>query len=145
MFSPSTLRVLALVAAMAPVAGCQAMFGDDQDNSIGAQRLAASAPVASRQRLGDDGYPLLGAFPGTAAPQLTDAEVANDSARFNSLAAQRSAAPNATGYEAKIARAEALRKRQEAQVKAEMAKRPRPAKPTAPTPQQVLQQIESGA
>ncbi len=143
MFSSSTLRVLALVAVIAPVAGCQAMFGDDQ-TSIGEQRLATSAPVASKQRLGDDGYPLLGAFPGTAAPQLTDAEVTSDSSRFNGLAAQRSASSGATDYDAKIARAEALRTQQAAEVEAAMAKKPNSAKPTRPTPADVLKQIESG-
>ncbi len=144
MFSSSTLRVLALLVAVAPAAGCQAMFGDDQDNSIGAQRLAATAPVASRQRLGDDGYPLLGAFPGAAAPQLTDAEVSSDSTRFNKLAAQRSAAPNATDYDARIARAQALRARQAAEVEAGLARKSKPARPRGPTPEEVLRQIESG-
>ena len=144
MSSSSTLRVLALVAAIAPVAGCQAMFGDDQ-TSIGEQRLAASAPVVSSQRLGDDGYPLLGAFPGAAAPQLTDAEVSSDSSRFNGMAAERTAAPNTTDYAAKIARAEALRAQQAASVEATTAKQASArAKPTGPTPAEVLKQIESG-
>ena len=144
MFSSSTLRVLALVAAIAPFAGCQAMFGDDQ-TSIGEQRLAVSAPVASKQRLGDDGYPLLGAFPGTAAPQLTDAEVSSDSSRFNGLAAERTATPSTADYDAKIARADAVRARQAAEVEAAKAKRAAArVRPTGPTPAEVLKQIESG-
>ena len=150
MLSSPVVRILALAAVLAPLGGCQAFFGDDQDNSIGSQRLAATAPVASKQRLDDDGYPLLGAFPGTAAPQLTDAEVSRDSGRFNGVASERAATPAANDYAARLARADAVRRRQLADVNAALAKKPTPAKSTGskgssgPTPEEVLKQIESG-
>ena len=149
----SSLRFIAIVAAMLPAAGCQSLFGEEPNTSVGAQRLAATAPVASSQRLGEDGYPLLGAFPGKAATQLTDAEVSSDRSRFNGLATQRSAgsAPagaDTAGYDAAVARAAALRASQAEAVQAQMAKKPKPkpkpATRTGPSPGDVLKQIQSG-
>ncbi|MEF2550568.1 hypothetical protein VQ042_04210 [Aurantimonas sp. A2-1-M11] len=143
----SVIRPFAIVLALLPVAACQS-----DDTSIGALRLAASPDVPSSQRADADGYPLLGAYPGKAAAQLTDAEVQAEQARLAAAASQHAGAAAApSGFAGKIQRAESVRQQQAAEVEAVLATQPSPRdasgnRPTrtVPTPEEVLRQIEAG-
>ncbi|UIJ73557.1 hypothetical protein [Aurantimonas sp. HBX-1] len=142
----SLLRTLAVCGAVLPAAGCQAMFGDDEDTSIGAMRLAAAPSVASAQQRDEDGYPLLGAMPKAAAPQLTDAEAQAGQAQLGAMAQQRAVTAPSSGP-AQVARLQALRQQQAAEVEAALARRPQAQQPAATRPQSpedVLRQIEAG-
>lgn len=142
----SLLRTLAVCCAVVPVAGCQSIFGEEEDTSIGAMRLAAAPDVPTTQRRDEGGFPLLGAFPSAAAPQLTDAEAQAGQARLGALAQERAATPPASGP-AQVARLQALRQQQAAEVDAALARRPEaPQSGTArpQSPEDVLRQIEAG-
>ncbi|HEX2018215.1 MAG TPA: hypothetical protein VGO17_04680 [Aurantimonas sp.] len=142
----SLLRTLAICCAVMPAAGCQSIFGDDEDTSIGALRLAAAPDVASTQRTDENGYPLLGASPSAAAPQLTDAEAQANQARLGAMVQERAVAPPSSGP-AQVARLQALREQQAAEVEAALARRPQAQEPAASRPQspaEILRQIEAG-
>ncbi|MBB4001769.1 hypothetical protein [Aurantimonas endophytica] len=142
----SLLRTLAVCCAIVPAAGCQSFFGDDEDTSVGAMRLAAAPAVPSAQRRDEDGFPLLGAVPRAAAPQLTDAEAQAGQAQLGAMAQQRAATPPSSGP-AQVARLQALRQQQAAEVDAALARRPEAQQPAASRPQSpedVLRQIEAG-
>ena len=141
----SLLRTLVLCCAVVPAAGCQSIFGDDEDTSIGALRLAAAPDVPTTQRRDEGGFPLLGAFPSAAAPQLTDAEAQAGQARLGAMAQERAATPPPSGP-AQVARLQALRQRQAAEVDAALARRPQAQQPAATrqSPEDVLRQIEGG-
>ncbi|MBC6717251.1 hypothetical protein H9Q09_13640 [Aurantimonas sp. DM33-3] len=143
----SVIRPFAIVLALLPAAACQS-----ENTSVGALRLAASPDVPSSQRTDADGYPLLGAYPGRAAEQLTDAEVQAEQARLAATAGQHaSAAAQPSGFDGKIQRAQSVRQQQAAEMEAVLATEPtprdatgnRPAR-TGPTPEEVLRQIEAG-
>ncbi|MER0239219.1 hypothetical protein [Fulvimarina sp. MAC8] len=136
-----------LVGTLA-LSGCQGIFPGEEDSSLGALRLGEARAVASQQRLDDDGYPLLGAYPGAAAPQLADENVAALDARYNGIAAQRAGASGNTGYSSAIARAQNARQRQAQAVStldAEAASQPAASGTTerGPRPEDVLRQIEA--
>lgn len=64
---------LLAICAVLPLVGCAPLMRPE-----GPSKVAQRAPIdsgPSTQRRGPDGYPLLGAFPSSAAPQLADAEV----------------------------------------------------------------------
>ncbi|GGD18579.1 hypothetical protein [Aureimonas glaciei] len=71
----NALRGASLLAifVVLPLVGCAPLMRPE-----GPSKVAQRAPIdsgPSTQRRGPDGYPLLGAFPSSAAPQLADAEV----------------------------------------------------------------------
>ncbi|MCK5932565.1 MAG: hypothetical protein KAG89_10395 [Fulvimarina manganoxydans] len=138
------LATFGLIAAASSLSACQA-FGPEEETSVGALRLSAAQPVASSQRLDEDGYPLLGAYPGAAAPQLSEAEVASADSRLNQVAASRTGTGGATGYDAKIASLKAIRDRRVSEAEAALATQPRPSRTTGrgPRPEDVLREIES--
>lgn len=136
-----------LVGALA-LSGCQSIFPGEEDASVGALRLSEAGTVASQQRLDEDGFPLLGAYPGAAAPQLADENVAALDARYNGIAAQRAGAANDTGYSSALSRAQNARQRQAQAVStldAEAASQPAASGTTerGPRPEDVLRQIEA--
>ncbi|MEF2546650.1 hypothetical protein VQ045_05705 [Aurantimonas sp. E1-2-R+4] len=144
MITLSVLRPLAVLAVLLPAAACQSIFPDEEDPSLAALRAQAAAPVASSQRFDSDGYPLLGAYPDTAAPQLTDAQVRAQQSRLNAQASQRASAATSSSYPSEIARLEGVRRKQAADVDAALATKPTPnAQPTL-SPEEVLRQIEAG-
>ncbi|MBO0662810.1 hypothetical protein LQ948_08415 [Jiella sp. MQZ9-1] len=143
-------RALALATLAVVVAGCQSA-----DERTGAMQAASFQRVPpdgrSGQRLGPDGYPLLGAYPNAAAPQLSDATVKAGLSRAEAIAARRKGATSSRSYQAEIARLKRLRRQQLAEVKKVMAQKPSTtqtnvgtkAKPSQ-SPDEVLRQIESG-
>ncbi|MEN3791892.1 hypothetical protein [Fulvimarina sp. MAC3] len=136
-----------LVGALA-LTGCQSIFPGEEDDSLGALRLSEAEAVASQQRLDEDGYPLLGAYPGAAAPQLADENVAVLDARYNGIAAQRAGASANTDYSSALSRAQSARERQARAVSslnAEAATQPAASGTTerGPRPEDVLRQIEA--
>ena len=101
-------RLLAIFA-LVPLVGCQSFYRPE-----GPSKVAQRAPIESgpsTQRRGPDGYPLLGAFPSSAATQLTDATVnAERSGLQGAQAGQGSAGANAAAdYDRSLAEAKALR------------------------------------
>ncbi|WP_206454415.1 hypothetical protein [Aurantimonas marina] len=140
----SVLRPLAVIAVLLPAAACQSIFPDEEDPSLAALRSAAAASVASSQQVDKDGFPLLGAYPGTAAQQLTDAEVRAQQARLNAQASQRTSAATSSSYSSEIARLEGVRQKQAVDVDAALAAKPTPNAPAPPSPEEVLRQIEAG-
>lgn len=127
-----------------PATACQSIFPDEEDPSLAALRSAAAAPVASSQQVDKDGFPLLGAYPDRAAPQLTDAEVRAQQARLNAQASQRASTTISSSYPAEIARLEGVRRKQAADVDAALAAEPTPTARTTLSPEEVLRQIEAG-
>ena len=101
-------RLLAIIA-LVPLVGCQPLFRPE-----GPSKMAQRAPIdsgPSTQRRGSDGYPLLGAFPSSAAAQLPDATVnAERSDLQGAQASQGTAGTNAAAeYDRSLAQARALR------------------------------------
>ncbi|MCW4114459.1 hypothetical protein NPA31_005710 [Aurantimonas sp. MSK8Z-1] len=121
---PSTARRLRLAAvlATAPLAACTSMF-PDEDPTAGLERARMVENGPSAQRLGSDGYPLLGAFPNTAAPQLDNTTVANERRQLEAEA-QVSAAMtggNAAAYQQSVSQMQALGDKTRADVAAAVA------------------------
>lgn len=101
--------------AMAPLAACNIV--PPEGPSLLAQRPNRDFGP-SAQRLDENGYPLLGAFPNQAAPQLDSAVVAQD--RRNLLSAGRSQNAEvrsaAAEYNQSVAEARKIRSQHEADV-----------------------------
>lgn len=144
MVRPSILRFLALAASLAPMAGCQSFLNKDDAPDPQLARANALPPVASTQRLDKDGYPLLGAYPSSAAPQLSDAEVTGQERSLSTRVVPAAGAANTAAYDAKVAQARAVRARQAAEVDKALAgtsgTMTQPSDPAA-----VRQEIENGA
>ncbi|MBO0902570.1 hypothetical protein [Jiella sonneratiae] len=141
------LTALAMTAALA---GCQAAYEEAMT-----PQTVAYHPVApdgrSGQRLGPDGYPMLGAYPDAAAPQVDDATVAAQRRRAAALAGKRGGAASTRGYDAEIARLKRLKRRQAEEVDAALARKPESAavkvgsgQAPSRTPEEVLRQIQTG-
>ncbi|MCE7030042.1 hypothetical protein [Jiella avicenniae] len=149
MIGQRAIRALAAAALAAFVSGCQSA----DDAPMSAQNVAYR-PVApdgsSGQRLGADGYPLLGAYPNAAAPQIDDASVAAQEGRARALAARRKGGVSTRGYEAEIARMKRIKRQQAQEVETALAKRPERnavsvgtgVKPSR-SPEDVLREIQS--
>ncbi|ORE98288.1 hypothetical protein [Aurantimonas sp. 22II-16-19i] len=153
-------RALAAVVLGGLLAGCQSAYDDPaMPQAVSYQRVAPDG--RSGQRLGPDGYPLLGAFPNVAAPQVDDATVSAQERRTAAVATRGRGAGSARGYEADIARMQRVRRQQAEEVEAALAAKPdrsavsvdaRTGTSTgtgtgaAPsrTPEEVLRQIQSG-
>ncbi|WP_156382209.1 MULTISPECIES: hypothetical protein [unclassified Aureimonas] len=126
------------------LAGCQSILPGD-----GPSRLALrQAPVvaSSGQKLGPDGYPLLGAFPNSAAPQIDDASVQAARGGLETAATSQNAtaASANASYQAKLAEMQAIKTQQSKDVAAALAPPPAgtSAKPAADDPAAVLREIE---
>lgn len=143
-------RALAAVVAAGLLAGCQSY----QDAAM-APEAVSYRPVPpegrSGQRLGPDGYPLLGAYPNAAAPQVDDATVAAQQRRAASLAYRRRGAASSRGYEAEVARMQRLKRQQAKDVDEALASRPTGSGVSVGTkqtpsrsPDDVLRRIEAG-
>ncbi|RFC65470.1 hypothetical protein DYI37_06550 [Fulvimarina endophytica] len=138
-------RIAGLLVASLGLAGCQGLFPGEEDSSIGAARLSQAGRVASTQRLGEDGYPLLGAYPSAAAPQLSNEAVSQTKATFTGIAQSRAAAGASVSSNAgTIAQLQNARARQAA-VAEQTASQPAASGTTGrgPRPQDVLRQIEA--
>lgn len=138
-------RCLAPIAAVLALAACQGVDAGAEGNSIGAMRLASTQPVASAQRLDDEGYPLLGAFPRAAAPQLSDAQVSQSDMQLNAVASRQTGTSDARQYNARIASLEEARRRQAAEIAERQASQPaaRSTPGGGPRPEDVLSEIEA--
>jgi hypothetical protein len=107
----NALRGASLLAifVVLPLVGCAPFMRPE-----GPSKMAQRAPIdsgPSTQRLGPDGYPLLGAFPNSAAPQLADGEVTTErSGLQGAQAGQGTAGATADAdYARQLAEARALR------------------------------------
>lgn len=110
----SVCAVAALLLAAPGLAGCQAFLPRD-DTPV----LPAAFPVAvdggpSSQRLDEDGYPLIGAYPTAATAQATPETVEATRERFAN-AAGRGAGSTAGSYQARVNDLNARRRAAQAQ------------------------------
>lgn len=132
---PATILVIAALAG-----GCTLI--PPEGPSILAQRPKIdSGPSA--QRLGPDGYPLLGAFPNSAAAQLPDAAVGARRGDLQSAAATQNASGTSAAamYRQSIAEAEAVRAQTRRDVDAAVSTGQSVGAP-AMTNEEVLRRIE---
>lgn len=143
------LRALAATAMAALFSGCQSADGPMSAQNVAYQPVAPDG--RSGQRLGVDGYPLLGAYPQAAAPQLEDAAVMAQEQRATALANQRKGSVSTRGYEAEIARLNRLKRQQAEDVEAALARKPEQASVSvgtgatpSRTPEDVLREIQAG-
>lgn len=146
MTMPAWSRCLLLagaVVAAAPLAGCNII--PPEGPSLIAQRPNRDFGPSS-QRQDKNGYPLLGAFPGAAAPQLDSNAVAQD--RANMLAAGnqqnnevRSAAAE---YRQSVGEAQAIRAQHQRDVNA-LTSTPVNRDSARRSNEEVLRQIEQGS
>ncbi len=106
------------VAALGPLAGCN-ILPPPEGPSLLAQRPDRSFGPSS-QRLDENGYPLLGAFPGQAAPQLDSAAVASDRDGLLSAARQQNNQVRSASaeYQSSVAAARKIRAQHEKDVNA---------------------------
>ncbi len=150
MIGQRAIRALSVAALAAFVSGCQSA----DDAPMSAQGVAYQpAPPDGRsgQRLGPDGYPLLGAYPNAAAAQVDDATVAAQERRGAELASRRGGRASTRSYEAEIARMKRVKRQQSEDVEAALARKPEKsavsvgtgATPSR-TPEEVLRQIQAG-
>lgn len=116
-------RALAAVVLGGLLAGCQSATDDPaMMQPVSYQRVAPDGQ--SGQRLGPDGYPMLGAFPNVAAPQVDDATVSAQEQRTAALATRSRGRSSARGYEADIARMQRVKREQAEEVEAALAAKP---------------------
>ncbi|NDW03193.1 hypothetical protein [Jiella pacifica] len=150
MIGQMAIRALAAAALAGFVSGCQSAY----DAPMSAEQVAyqpAGPDGRSGQRLGADGYPLLGAYPNAAAPQIDDASVTAQDQRAKTLAARRKGGVSTRGYEAEIARLKRLKRQQAQDVETALARKPERsavsvgtgAKPSR-SPEDVLREIQAG-
>ncbi len=109
----------AAAAALSSLQGCNAYLPQDGGPSPLAQRPNHQFGP-SNQRLDEDGYPLLGAFPGQAAQQLDSRAVAADTSQLSTAANQQNAQVRsaAAEYRQSLTEAQAIRAQHRADVTA---------------------------
>ncbi|MBC8128883.1 MAG: hypothetical protein H7Y08_01025 [Rhizobiaceae bacterium] len=78
-----------MVLCVAPLATACGLIPPEGPSQLDMRPRIDSGPSA--QRLGPDGYPLLGAFPSSAAAQLPDAEVVAERGQLQSAAGTQAA------------------------------------------------------
>ncbi|WP_102959176.1 hypothetical protein [Mangrovicella endophytica] len=138
------LRFAAAAAATILLSACQS---DDAalyaDPAVASMRSAVPANLPSTQQLDDEGYPLVGAYPTSAATQLKDAEVVNERRGLQAAASVQNAAAVSTSaaYGQSIRDLSAIQKKQRAEAEAALAQRRDPAI-TPASAEAVLRQIE---
>ena len=125
-----------------PLGGCQSMFPGEEDPAIALMRSAAADSGPSAQRLDAGGFPMLGAFPDSAAPQLPDAAVASERQRLQAAAAAQNGAAAASDYQASIEALESLKQRQRAEAEAALTDPGGEPPAAGASPEDVLRQIE---
>ncbi|SJZ49667.1 hypothetical protein [Consotaella salsifontis] len=69
----SRVARLAAICALITAGACQSVFSGGEDPAVALRPTPVQ--VDSAQRLGNDGYPLLGAMPRAATAQMSDADV----------------------------------------------------------------------
>lgn len=102
----AVVRTVGLVVLGAGLAGCQSFLPRDDTPIRPAPFPVAVEPGPSSQRLDEDGYPMIGAYPTAATAQADAATVSDAQARF---AGGRRPTPNTGAYEARIAELTARR------------------------------------
>tara|TARA_R110002020_G_scaffold198826_3_gene400012 strand:+ start:147 stop:599 length:453 start_codon:yes stop_codon:yes gene_type:complete len=149
MIGQIAIRVLAAAGLAAFVSGCQSAYDAPMAQQVSYQPAAPDG--RSGQRLGADGYPLLGAYPNAAAPQIDDASVAAQDRRAKALAARRKGGVSTRGYDAEIARLKRLKRQQAEDVETALAQKPERSAVSVGTgaqpsrsPNDVLREIQAG-
>lgn len=150
--SPTPMKKLArllrltVILACPMMAACHSIFPGGDDANLAGLEPDSVKGVVSKQRLDSDGYPLLGAYPDAAAPQLSATAVtgARTSLKAEQQAHESGAAASSGEYQQSIAELEAVKARQkkavDAAMKAGAAKSSAAAK--AQSPDEVLREIE---
>jgi len=151
MFALKLIRSRAVAAGVLPAGACQSIFSDADDATVAILQAAPPPVGGSAQRRDEDGYPLLGAYPRSAAPQLKDETVKAEQARLNAVADERKSATSkstAQEYASDIQPLRSVRQEQAATVDKALKNRPKAkaatAKKPATRPEDVLRQIEAG-
>lgn len=137
------MRLVAVLALAPLLAACNSLIPEEGPSKLAMRPRIDSGP--SNQRLGPDGYPLLGAFPNSAAPQLTEPTVVAERGSLKATAAVQNAGAStaAADYRRKLAEAAAARAQAHRQVDAAVAHGAGPADPSADANgAAVLRQIE---
>ena len=103
-------RGLVVIASLcaATLAGCQSYIPRAEDPIRPVPLAASMPPTSSSQRLDEDGYPMIGAYPTAAGAQLTDDEVRSNRAGLAQSAAGRGAPVDTSGYRRSVAEMKAL-------------------------------------
>ena len=109
----------ALVLGM-PIAGCQQFLPRDDTPVLPPQLANLPDPGPSAQRQDAEGYPMLGAYPATARPQVSDEEVAATQARFRN-AGRRANGAGTGAYQRNVAELQAIAAQQQARAAAAAA------------------------
>lgn len=112
MRTASLRRMVAAGFAAVTLAGCQSYVPRAED-PIRPVPLAASLPsTSSSQRLDEDGYPMIGAYPTAAGAQVGDDVVESTRERFAQTAARRDGRVSEAGYRRSVTELQALAARQ---------------------------------
>jgi hypothetical protein len=133
----------AAMAAAAGLAGCQSILPGDGPSRLALRQVPVVA--SSGQRLGPDGYPLLGAFPNSATTQIDNASVQAAKSDLKGAAASRQANAASTDavYRGKLAEMESIKAAQRKAVAEATAPSAEPAKTrVVADPDAVLREIE---
>jgi hypothetical protein len=104
------LLVLAGASSLV-LGGCQGFPGEEPNQALASYNARLARP-ASAQRLDENGFPLLGAYPTAAAPQLDNATVANETARLSRRSVGNTSGSQRARYDAAIRNAAAVRQQQ---------------------------------
>ena len=109
MTHPRDMRLVAVLALAAALTGCGVLVPAEGPSKLAQRPKIDSGPSA--QRLGPDGYPLLGAFPKSAAAQLPEATVVAERGAMKATAAANNtgASTASADYQRSLAEAAALR------------------------------------
>lgn len=116
------LRLVAVLALIPLLAACNSLIPEEGPSKLAMRPRIDSGP--SNQRLGPDGYPLLGAFPNSAARQLSERTVVAERGSLKATAAVQNAGAStaAADYKRKLAEAAAARAQAHRQVDAAVAR-----------------------
>ena len=143
MTHPRDMRLVAVLALAAALTGCGVLVPAEGPSKLAQRPKIDSGPSA--QRLGPDGYPLLGAFPKSATTQLGEPEVVAERQALKATATvQNTGVGSASAdYRRSLAEAAAVRAQAHRQVNAAVAQgTSQPGDEADATGADVLRQIE---
>ena len=114
------LRMAATLALIgAPLSACQPLLPRDDTPTILPRLATAPASGPSAQRLDENGYPLIGAFPKAAAQQVSNEEVQATRDRFANVAA-RATPPNDAAYQRRVGELNQIAAQQQSEAEARL-------------------------
>jgi hypothetical protein len=136
------LRLVAVLALVSVLAGCGTLVPAEGPSKLAQRPKIDSGPSA--QRLGPDGYPLLGAFPKSAATQLPEPTVVAERNSLKATATVQNTGAGTAGadYQRSLAEAAALRAETRRKVDAAVANGAGTGTDAEASSEEILRQIE---